>query len=96
MTGTAVNRSKKEVWWSKRGNNLGACVFPCTRATIANTEHIATNATARRVDIAELNFKDSGKHQTIAKKKKKQNVSRGLCMASNHSDLKYKKTKIFL
>lgn len=59
MTGTAVKRSKNEVWWSKRGNILGVCVFPSARATIANTEHIVTNATARRVDTAELNFKDS-------------------------------------
>ena len=66
MTGTAVNRSKKEVCWSKRGTSLGDCVLPSTIATIANTVHIVTNATARRVDTAELNFKDSKKRQTIA------------------------------
>lgn len=59
MTGTAVKRSKKDVWWSKRGTNLGDCVFPSTSATIAKTEHVVTNATARRVDTAELNFNDS-------------------------------------
>lgn len=58
-TGTAVNRSKNEVWLSKRGNNLGVCVFPCTSAKIANPQHMPTNATARRVDTAELYFKDS-------------------------------------
>jgi hypothetical protein len=64
MTGTAVNRSKKEVWLFRRGTNRGVCVFPSTTATIANTEHIVTNATASNVDIAELNFNDSAQNKS--------------------------------
>lgn len=59
ITGTAVNRSKKEVCSSKRGINLGDSVLPSIIAITANTVHVVTKATARKVDIAELNFKDS-------------------------------------
>lgn len=61
MTGTAVNKSKKEEpwWWLNSGNSLGGCVFAAIKAAIAIAEHIPTNATARSVDIAELNFNDS-------------------------------------
>lgn len=66
-TGTAVNKSKKDVWLSNPGTNLGVCVFPCTKATIAKPEQMATNDTARRVDTAELYFKDSDKIQNSIK-----------------------------
>jgi len=59
ITGTAVNRSKKVVCWSNRGINLGDCVLPSIIAIMANTVQVATKATARKVDIAELNFNDS-------------------------------------
>jgi hypothetical protein len=77
ITGTAVKRSKKVVSWSKRGTNLGVCVFPSTRAIIANTEHIVTNAIVSRVDTAELNFNDSvqiNKSNQISNHSKKKNV----------------------
>lgn len=61
MTGTAVNRSKKDVCWSNSGINLGFLVLPWTKAIIAITEHIATKITARRTDTAELNLNDSVK-----------------------------------
>lgn len=64
-TGTTVNRSKNEVCWSKCGISLGICILPAKRAAIAIPEHMTTNATARRVDIAELNFKESADHQPI-------------------------------
>lgn len=62
MTGTAVNRSKKVVCWSKLGTNLGVLVFPSKIARIAITELIPTKTTARRTDIAELNLRDSAVH----------------------------------
>jgi len=65
ITGTAVNRSKKVVCWSKRGINLGDCVLPSAIAITANTVHVVTKATARRVDIAELNFNDSATNAEI-------------------------------
>lgn len=59
MTGTAVKRSKKEVLLSKWGSRLGLSVFPWKSAEIAITELMATNSTARKTAIAELNLNDS-------------------------------------
>lgn len=71
MTGTAVKRSKKEVWVSNSGSNLGLCAFPSKSAEIAITELMATNTTARSTDIAEVNLKDPGnalEHDNIRRK----------------------------
>lgn len=59
MTGTAVKRLKKEASLSNCGSSLGLFVFPWKSEEIAITEHIPTNTTARRTDIAELNLSDS-------------------------------------
>ena len=59
ITGTAVKRSKKEVLLSNWGSSLGLFVFPSKSAKIASTELMATNTTARKTDIAELNLNNS-------------------------------------
>lgn len=60
MTGMAVKRSKKEALPSKRGSISGVFVSPFRNAVVAITEHITTNTTASRTDIAELYLNDSG------------------------------------
>ena len=59
ITGTAVKSSKNEALLSKWGSSLGLSVFPSKSAEIAIAELMATNSTARKTAIAELNLKDS-------------------------------------
>lgn len=65
ITGTAVKRSKNETWLSNSGSSFGVCVLPSTIANIAITEHVPTNTTASRTEIAELKLKDSESTKTI-------------------------------